>query len=264
VVRPRLHVRNSVPLQLGLEFRLTAPGRVLPAVVGEALARRAIRRHAALESFEHQLRLLPVRHRVADDEAAVVVHEDCHVQPLVASQQEGEDVRLPELVRLRALEACLGPRRFRNFGRSRREQSFFVENSPHRRFRNPQPLEASQHVGDATGAHVGLFLLLRQHQSPPRVFAARRVASGRRPARLRRQRALASAAKRPHPLVDGLLADAEHARDFRSCNSFLQHLAQNSKFELRRVLPHASRLLSTTHLSLPSLQPCQAGKGGQR
>jgi hypothetical protein len=47
-----------------------------------------------------------VRERVADDKSAVVVHEDAQVQAFLASLQEGEDVRLPQLVRRRALEAA--------------------------------------------------------------------------------------------------------------------------------------------------------------
>ena len=47
---------------------------------------------------------------VRDDEARVVVHEDGHVDALMAPQAEGEDVRLPQLHRLCALEE---PRRLR-------------------------------------------------------------------------------------------------------------------------------------------------------
>ena len=46
-----------------------------------------------------------VGERVGDDEARVVVHERREVQALVATEQEREDVRLPELVGLGALEA---------------------------------------------------------------------------------------------------------------------------------------------------------------
>ena len=133
MVWPALQVGNALPLQLGLEFSLPAPRRVLPPVVGQHLTRHAKCRQPTLEGLHHQLRLLPVRHRVADDEAAVVIHEDGDVQPLVAPQQEAKDVRLPHLVWLGALEARLGPWRLLDFGRPRLEQALFVKNSAHRR-----------------------------------------------------------------------------------------------------------------------------------
>ena len=105
VVRSTLDVLDALTFQLGLELRLPPPRRVLATVVRQHLARHAKGSQPALESFHHQLGLLSVRHRVADDEAAAVVHEDGHIEPLVTAQQESEDVRLPKLVRLRPLEA---------------------------------------------------------------------------------------------------------------------------------------------------------------
>lgn len=133
VVGPTLDVLDVLPAQLGLELRLPSPCRVLTAVVRQHLARCAEGRDASLERLHHQRRALMVRDCVADDEAAVVVHEDCHVQPLMPSQQEGEDVRLPELVWLGPLEARVRPRRLLDFRRSRLQQSLFVQNPPHRR-----------------------------------------------------------------------------------------------------------------------------------
>jgi hypothetical protein len=46
-----------------------------------------------------------MRQRVRHDKARVVVHERRQVQPLVPSQKEGEDVRLPQLIRLCPLES---------------------------------------------------------------------------------------------------------------------------------------------------------------
>jgi len=95
VLRPALDVPNALPPQLRLECRLPTPRRVLPPVVRQHLLGRPVRCDAAVESLQHQHRLLLMRHRVRDDVAAVVVHEDRHVQPLVAAQQKREDVRLP-------------------------------------------------------------------------------------------------------------------------------------------------------------------------
>ena len=133
VVWPTLDVLDVLPAQLRFELRLPSPRRVLPAVVRQHLSRRTEGRHAALEGLHHQRRLLLVRHGVPHDEATVVVHEDCHVQPLVPSQQEGEDVGLPELVWLRPLEACLRPRCLLDLRRPRLEQALLVQNPPHRR-----------------------------------------------------------------------------------------------------------------------------------
>ena len=58
-----------------------------------------------------------VRHHQRHDVARAVVHEGGDVQALMAAQEEGEDVRLPELVRLRALEAMLGWTRLGHFRR---------------------------------------------------------------------------------------------------------------------------------------------------
>jgi hypothetical protein len=133
VVRPTLDVLDVLPTQLGLELRLPSPCRVLPAVVRQRLARRTEGRDASLEGLHHQRRTLMVRDCVADDEAAVVIHEDCHVQPLMPSQQEGEDVGLPELVWLGPFEARVRPWRLLDFGRPRLQQPLFVQNPPHRR-----------------------------------------------------------------------------------------------------------------------------------
>ena len=105
VVRSTLDVLDALAFQLGLELGLPPPGRVLATVVRQHLARHAEGSQPALESLHYQLGLLSVSHRVADDEAAAVVHEDGDVEPLVTAQQESEDVRLPKLVRLRPLEA---------------------------------------------------------------------------------------------------------------------------------------------------------------
>lgn len=105
MLRPTANVLDAHPRERFLELGLAAPHRVLTAVVGQHLRRLSIARDAALEGLHHERRLLVVRECVPHDEAAVVVHEHAHVQPLRAPQSKREDVRLPELVRRRALEA---------------------------------------------------------------------------------------------------------------------------------------------------------------
>jgi hypothetical protein len=95
MLRTALDVPNAVAAQHPLEFRLPAPRRVLPPIVGQHLLWRAEGGDGALQRLQDQRGTLVVCQDVADQEAAVVVHEGCQVQPLVTSQQEGEDVRLP-------------------------------------------------------------------------------------------------------------------------------------------------------------------------
>src|SRR5579871_2082403 len=93
VVRSALHVVDAVAAQFLLEVRLATPRRVLPALVRQYFARRAVSSNAAVERLEDERRLLVVRHRVRHHEARVVVEKGRHIDALAASQQEREDVR---------------------------------------------------------------------------------------------------------------------------------------------------------------------------
>jgi hypothetical protein len=105
MLRPTLDVTDALASQLLLEFRLASPRRVLPTLVGEDLARSAVGCDSPSQRLHHELASLMVRECVRDEKTRVVVHEAREVQPVVASQQKREDVRLPHLIRLRALEA---------------------------------------------------------------------------------------------------------------------------------------------------------------
>ena len=261
VVRLALDVPNAVALELGLEGGLSAPRRVLPAIVRQHLLGHAEGRDAALEGLEHQLRLLQMRDCMPDDEAAVVVHEYGDVEPLMAPQQEGEDVRLPELIGRRAFEARLRPRRLRDFRRPRLQQSFLVQDPPDGRLRHSEAFEAAQDVRDAARAHLGVLLLGRHHCSAPRVRDARRATLR---ARLRRrQRTFPSAVQRAHPLVHARRADAVDPSDLGLRRLVIDYLAQHPQPEFGRVDSHPLHLL-LRHLSLLFRLPCQAAKGGQR
>ena len=95
MLRAGADVPDAKTPQLALEVRLAAPGRVLPAVVGQKLLGGPVLGNASRKRFHHELRALVVRQRVTHDEARVVVHEGRQVDPLVASQQERKNVRLP-------------------------------------------------------------------------------------------------------------------------------------------------------------------------
>jgi hypothetical protein len=101
---PALAVSDAMSPQQLLKLRRAAPRCVLPALIGQDLARLAVLRDAALERLDHQARLLVMRHRPRHEVARVVVHEANEVHALVATQLEREDVALPHLVGLCAFE----------------------------------------------------------------------------------------------------------------------------------------------------------------
>jgi hypothetical protein len=104
VMRTTLHMRDPVALQLRLELGTATPSGVLAALVGQDLSRRSIVCDAARERLEHQHAPLVMRHRKAYQIARVIIEERRYVDPLVPAQQEREEIRLPQLVRLGALE----------------------------------------------------------------------------------------------------------------------------------------------------------------
>ena len=108
MLRAALDVVDAFAPQRFLKDRRPSPRRVLSTVVREHFPGRTKRRDAPLQRLHHQGRLLMVCQGVTQQESRVVVHEGCQVNPLMASQQKREDVRLPQLVGLRPLEA---PRR---------------------------------------------------------------------------------------------------------------------------------------------------------
>lgn len=69
MLRAALDVADAVLLEQRFEGRLAAPRRVLPPVVGEHLARCAVRGDSSLERFDDQHRLMVVREDMRDDEA---------------------------------------------------------------------------------------------------------------------------------------------------------------------------------------------------
>jgi hypothetical protein len=104
MLRATADVLDAVALERLFELGPSTPHRVLPTVVGQHFLWLTVRRDAAFEGFHHQSGFLVVCDRVADDEAAVVVHEHAQVQPLLATLKKRKDVRLPQLIRCRALE----------------------------------------------------------------------------------------------------------------------------------------------------------------
>ncbi|HET9449884.1 MAG TPA: hypothetical protein VFO83_03340, partial [Aggregicoccus sp.] len=207
VVGAALHVPHPEAAQLRFEFRGAAPGGVLPAVVRQHLLGRAVGRKPALEGLQHQAALLVVGDDARDDEARAVVQEGGHVDARVAAQQEGENVRLPQLVGPRPLEARLGPRRLLHLRRLVLQPAGLVQDAAHEGLTHPEGLEAGQHVANAPRAPLGVGLLVAQHALAAHVAGARRFDFAARGARLEALGPLAL--EGAQPVVDGFLPHPE-------------------------------------------------------
>lgn len=112
MVRAALHMRDAVALEFGFELRGSTPGGVLPALIGQDLPRRPILGDPPRQRLQHQHTPLVMRHRQTHKISGVIIQERRHIDPLVAPQQEREQVRLPQLVRLGAfkvLDLLLAP-----------------------------------------------------------------------------------------------------------------------------------------------------------
>jgi hypothetical protein len=108
MVRPALDVTDALTMKLRLEIGVTAPRDVLAPLVRQHLSRSAVLRNPPRQRLQDQRRPLVMRHHQRHEVPRVVVHESGHVKTLMPPQEKREDVRLPELVRLRSLESVLG------------------------------------------------------------------------------------------------------------------------------------------------------------
>jgi hypothetical protein len=231
MLRPRLDMPNALAPQFLLELRRPAPGRILPPIVGQDLLGHAVLRVRPLQRVAHQEFLLVPRHRPADDEPRVVVHERAQVHALMAPQQEGEDIRLPELIRLRPLETSrlgLRPRCLRR----RLHQIRFVQHPPHFALADRKRLEALQHVANPPRAVFRVRLLHRQHRFPARVVCSFPL---RCPAGfLRKQRLVPARGVRSSPQRYRRQRQPERPAHIRHCRACVQ-LLQDLQLQLQRV-----------------------------
>ena len=207
VVGAALHVTNAEAAQLRFEFRRAPPRGVLPAVVREDFLRRAVGGQPPLQRLQHEACLLVVRDDAPHDEARVVVQEGRDVDARVAAQEEGENVRLPQLAGPRALEARLGARGHVLLRRLVLQPAGLVQDAAYEGLRDTEGLEAGEDVANAARAPLRVLGLLLQHALAAHVGAARCFDFAPRGARLE---GLGSARfESAQPVVDGLLADAE-------------------------------------------------------
>lgn len=230
VVRAALDVPDALPPQLQLELCLAAPCGVLPPLVRQDFPGRSVVGDAPRERLQHQRRLLVVRQRVRHDEPRVVIEKRRQIHALVSPQQEREEVRLPQLVRLRPLESRLGPAALRYRAPFLQEPSF-VEDPPHHRLRNAQPLEALQHVPDAPRPVLGVFSAELGDRLPAFVPE---VGRWLRPSLLLDERLHADGPEVVQPVVGRLRPDPERPRHRRhGCPAF--DLLDDPALELQRV-----------------------------
>jgi hypothetical protein len=164
MVRPALDVADALAAKLFLKSCLASPGGVLAPLVGQDLARCAIVGDAAGKRLEHQRAPLVVRHHQAHEVARVIIQERRHVDALVAPKEEGEEVRLPELIRLGALEAPLRRLRSWSYGRALLAKPFLLEHAAHRGVGGADAKETPHHVANPAAARLRIRLLRRQHR----------------------------------------------------------------------------------------------------
>lgn len=150
---PTSAVRDAVAPQQLLKLRRPTPRGILPALIRQHLSWLSVLGDAALEGFDHQARTLVMRERPRHHVPRVVIHEADEVHALVAPHLEGEDVALPHLVGLRAFESALRFVTRLDHG-LRRQQSFVVQDAPHRCLRHAEALEACEHVADSSCAPI--------------------------------------------------------------------------------------------------------------
>lgn len=250
MLRAALHVTDPLATELPLELRLAAPRRVLTPLVRQHLRRRAVRRDAARQRLQHELRLLVMRDRVRDDEARVVVHERHHVQALVTTKQEREQVRLPHLIRRCALESTR-----QMVARSLRggvlDEPRFMQDPAHLALAHAEPFEACEHVADATRSPRRVRASRARHRLDLHRVRRRLRLRLRRRGDLRLERVDAASSIRREPLLDRPMARAEqlgHGRD-----------AVAREHALDDLQPHRERV----HAALTEL-PRAAGSGGRR
>lgn len=229
------NVIDTLALQRFLECGLASPGCVLPPVVRQNLSRRPKSSDPTLECLHDELASLVVRHRVAHDEARVVVHESCQVKPLVASEQKREDVRLPELVRLRPLESprpVLSPRRAGFVV----DETLLVENPPDLRLTDPERLEAPEHVPNPSRPVLGVLLSKPHHSFSLRARRrAKRASDGFAKRSPRYQPVNATRSVELHPPLYGLARNPEDLRQGVNGCRPLDCLPDDSHPQLHRV-----------------------------
>jgi hypothetical protein len=260
MMRAALHVRDAMTLKLRLELGAAAPRGVLPPLVGQYLPRCPILRDPARERLQHQHASLVMRHREAHQVSGVIVQERGHIDALMPPQQERKNIRLPQLVRLRALEALHGLFASHALGRRLRLDPFGPEHPPHRRLGDSKPQEPPHHIPDAPTARSRLCLVGRQDRLGARINGLLQVRVQRRPFDL--ERLFSALSIRLHPLDRRRVRHPQLARHLERAQALICHrshyrlpslCAPWPSLALLVLVPRCARLVFLFHLSSPSL-----------
>jgi hypothetical protein len=165
VMGPRLEMRHAILLELGLETAGAAPGGVLAAVVGEHLLGRLILADGDPIHLDDRRRRGTAEQVRPDDEPRVIIHEGDEVG-VTPAEPEGEDVRLPHLIRRGSFEEA-GPRDITLFWwRRLGHQLGRVQVPPHRLGAGREEEPTAQPLADAFDAEARVFLLQREDLVP--------------------------------------------------------------------------------------------------
>ena len=232
VVRPRADVLHPVLAQLLLEPRRPAPRGVLPAVVRQHLARRAELADPAAVRLQDVLGGLAAEHPERDDEPRVVVDEADQVGVL-AAEPEREDVRLPHLVRRRALEEARLVRHLRGARGPAFDEPLRAQRAPHGLGAPGQVQDPPEELRDLRDAPRRLGALGVGHRAlhpggdllPPGAARVAGVEAG-----------LAARPVPREPAVQGVLRDAGLRGDLAHGDALLRVQLHQPQAEVERVV----------------------------
>jgi hypothetical protein len=158
VMRPGADVFDTVFLQLLLKPSLPPPVGVLPAVVGQHLLGNPVLGHRPPVGLQHVLSGLAAVQPQGRHVAAVIVDETDQVG-VVASQPNGQDVALPELVRPGSLEKPRLGRILLRLDRGLLHQPPLGKGLMDGRGTGAHQKKALQHIGDPPRALLGMLPL---------------------------------------------------------------------------------------------------------
>jgi hypothetical protein len=215
---PALQMVNVILAELGLEAGRAPPTGELPALIGEHLLRDAVLRHRPAVDLQHVLRRLAAEDVQPHHVAGVVIEEADQVGVL-ATQPEGEDVGLPQLVRRGALEEARPGGITLGFGARSLEELVLVQGAAHRLPAHRQKQHAPQELADFLDPQVGMAPL--QLEGLPLHRGGHLGPRAPRP-RLRLQARFPLGAIRAHPRPQRTEADAQLAGDLVDGEAFLE------------------------------------------
>jgi len=231
MMRPGFEVRHAVFLKFGFKPRRAAPGGVLPSIVGQHLLGWLELADTLPIHFDHRLRRRTAEQIRCSDKAGVVIEESDEVR-ILATQSEGEDVRLPHLIGRSPFEEpwpghvpSLGCRRFIH-------QLRLMQTRAHRFGAGFQKEQPAQPLGDAL--HSERRVLFLDLQYPLGHCRAELGLLRMRAGGLIMQTGFAELAVMIDPAIQGLDRNPQLLGDRSAGKTFLQKEADRAAFELKR------------------------------